>query len=251
MCCLRRAGGGYVQQEVDSAEQGPWAALGWANACSARRWRHVTSDEIYSAILERRPYAVRGMAGFYANLVPSGARRWRCGARALAALDFYVHADLFMNPTGELADVVPPVASVLEREAPKTGFEVSARRRHRAVAPVRVEPRGPVRHGDRDELARRLGRHFWDYRRGVPRATGCRALRWRRCGEPWAGGPPQTRHRKIRRGEDGAARALPRRPARSVRIPRRCWQTAIRRCRSMTSRWSARAHGLTWPSATC
>ena len=37
----------------------------------------------------------------------------RRGREALKALDFYVHADLFMNPTAELADVVLPVAIAL------------------------------------------------------------------------------------------------------------------------------------------
>ena len=34
----------------------------------------------------------------------------RHGRKALQALDFYAHLDLFMNPTAELADVVLPVA---------------------------------------------------------------------------------------------------------------------------------------------
>ena len=44
---------------------------------------------------------------------------------ALAALEFYAHADLFMNPTAEMADIVLPVASPFEREALKIGFDVS------------------------------------------------------------------------------------------------------------------------------
>jgi anaerobic selenocysteine-containing dehydrogenase len=47
------------------------------------------------------------------------------GRVALAALDFYAHADLFMTPTAMLADVVLPVASACEREALKIGFELS------------------------------------------------------------------------------------------------------------------------------
>jgi anaerobic selenocysteine-containing dehydrogenase len=47
------------------------------------------------------------------------------GREALASLDFYVHADLFMNPTAELADIVLPVATPFETEALEVGFEVS------------------------------------------------------------------------------------------------------------------------------
>ncbi|WP_430645002.1 molybdopterin-dependent oxidoreductase [Bradyrhizobium vignae] len=45
------------------------------------------------------------------------------GRAALAALDFYAHADLFMTPTASFADVVLPIASCFEREALKIGFE--------------------------------------------------------------------------------------------------------------------------------
>ncbi len=65
---------------------------------------------MYRAILEQRPYAVRGLIGFGANLLLAHADVQR-GREALAALDFYVHADLFMTPTAEMADVVLPVAT--------------------------------------------------------------------------------------------------------------------------------------------
>ncbi len=89
------------------------------------RWNNVTVQELYGAILEGEPYPVRGLAGFGANMLLAhvGAAR---GRKALAALDFYIHADMFMNPTAEFADVVLPVASPFEREALKIGFEVSA-----------------------------------------------------------------------------------------------------------------------------
>src|SRR5207247_7927660 len=83
------------------------------------------------------------------------------------ALDFYVHADLFMNPTAELADVVLPVASPFEREALKIGFDISpaAQSLVQLRRPV-VEPRGEAR-SDTEivfDLACRLGlgAHFWD-----------------------------------------------------------------------------------------
>jgi anaerobic selenocysteine-containing dehydrogenase len=130
------------------------------------RWEWVTTDEVYTAVLEQRPYAVRGMVGFGANLLMAHADTRR-GREALAALDFYVHADLFMSPTVELADIVLPVASPFEREGLKIGFDISAAAQSlvQLRRPV-VEPRGEAR-GDTEitfDLAVRLGlgRHFWD-----------------------------------------------------------------------------------------
>jgi anaerobic selenocysteine-containing dehydrogenase len=129
------------------------------------RIQHVTSDELYRAILERQPYPVRGVVGFGANLLLAHADG-RQGRHALAALDFYVHADLFMNPTAELADIVLPVASAFEREALRIGFEVSPEAQaHVQLRPRGAEPRGEAR-GDTEivfALAGRLGlgEHFW------------------------------------------------------------------------------------------
>ena len=85
---------------------------------------------------------------------------------ALAALDFYAHADLCMTPTAALADVVLPVASAFEREALKLGFEISTDAQsllqfRQAVVP----PPGEAR-ADTEivfALAERLGRgaQFW------------------------------------------------------------------------------------------
>lgn len=81
------------------------------------------------------------------------------GREALAAVDFYVHADLFMNPTAKLADIVLPVASAFETEALKIGFEVSAEAQ--LLVQVRrpvVAPRGEARSDTQIvfELARRV-----------------------------------------------------------------------------------------------
>ena len=176
------------------------------------RWQHVSSDEIYRGVLAQQPYAVRGLVGFGANLLVSHADGRR-GRQALAAFDFYVHADLFMNPTAELADVVLPVASCFEREALKIGFEVSqdaqslVQLRQRVVA-----PQGEAR-SDTEivfELAQRLGlgHHFWDgdieaaYRYQLePSGLSLDALR------KHPGGvrvPIETRYRKFAHPQDGA-----------------------------------------------
>ena len=130
------------------------------------RWNYVTSGDLYRAILDAEPYKVRGLIGFGANLLLSHADGGY-GRKALAALDFYAHADLFMTPTAELADVVLPVASAFEREALKVGFEISAEAHsliqfRQAVVP----PPGEAR-ADTDiifDLACRLGlsAQFWD-----------------------------------------------------------------------------------------
>jgi anaerobic selenocysteine-containing dehydrogenase len=86
---------------------------------------HTSTDDLYRAIIDRQPYGVRGLVVFGANLLMAHADGRR-GRKALAALDFYVHADLFMKPTAELADIVLPVATPFETGALKIGFEVSA-----------------------------------------------------------------------------------------------------------------------------
>ena len=142
-------------------------SLGWVDrALGPSRWGWVTTDEVYRGILEHHPYAVRGLVGFGANLLLAHADARR-GREALAALDFYVHADLFMTPTAELADVVLPVASAFEREGLKVGFEVNPTAQSNVQLRRRViEPRGEAR-PDTDivfDLACRLGLGdlFWN-----------------------------------------------------------------------------------------
>lgn len=153
-------------QELLSAEQRA-RTLGYEERpMGPARWQYVTTDELYRAILEEQPYRVRGLVGFGSNLLLSHSDSLR-GREALAALDFYVHADLFMNPTAEMADIVLPVASAFEREALKIGFEVSAEAQSMVQLRQRVvEPRGEAR-SDTEivfDLACRLGlgEHFWD-----------------------------------------------------------------------------------------
>lgn len=175
------------------------------------RWQQVTSDEVYRGILERQPYAVRGLVGFGANLLLSHADSGR-GREALAGLDFYVHADLFMNPTAELADIVLPVTSAFEREGLKIGFEVSQEAQSLVQLRQRVvKPQGEAR-SDIEivfDLARRLGlgAHFWDgdidaayrYQLG-PSGVSLDTLRENPGGVRV---PLQTRHRKFAEQIDG------------------------------------------------
>jgi anaerobic selenocysteine-containing dehydrogenase len=130
------------------------------------RWNYVATQDFYRAVLEGMPYPVRGLIGFGTNLLlaqgdPVGGRA------ALAALDFYAHADLFMTPTAALADIVLPVASCFEREALKIGFEINQdAQSHVQLRQAIVAPPGQAR-SDSDfifDLAVRLGlgEYFWN-----------------------------------------------------------------------------------------
>jgi anaerobic selenocysteine-containing dehydrogenase len=171
----------------------------------------TTTDELYHAIECGEPYPVRALVGFGANLLLAHAEPRR-GRAALAALDFYVHADLFMNPTAELADVVLPVATPFEREALKLGFDVSpeAQELIQLRRPAAV-PRGEAR-GDTEivfDLACRLGlgEAFWDgdidaaYREQLgPSGVALETLRANPSGVRV---PLQVRHRKYAEERDG------------------------------------------------
>jgi anaerobic selenocysteine-containing dehydrogenase len=142
-------------------------ALGLARRpLGSSRWEFVTSDDLYTGVLEGLPYRVRGVVGFGANLLLSQADGRR-GRDALAKLDFYVHADLFMTPTAKLADIVLPAASPFETEALALGFEVSPAAR--ALVQLRRPLVAPIGEARSDlqiifALAKRLGlgEHFFD-----------------------------------------------------------------------------------------
>jgi len=126
----------------------------------------VTTRELYRAILDGQPYPVRGLLGFGSNMLLAHADGGH-GRKALAALAFYAHCDLFMTPTAELADVVLPVASCFEREALKLGFEISPEAQslvqfRQAIVPPPGEARPDT--SIIFDLAARLGlgAQFWD-----------------------------------------------------------------------------------------
>ncbi len=197
--------------ELLSAEQAARALGLPERPLGPSRWGWVTTDEVYRGVLEQRPYAVRGLVGFGANLLLAHSDVLR-GRQALAALDFYVHADLFMNPTAELADVVLPVSTPFEREGLKIGFDVSpaAQSLVQLRRPV-IEPRGEAR-ADTEivfDLACRLGLgdRFWEgdidaaYRHQLaPSGVTLEALRENPGGVRV---PLRTRYRKYAEEKDG------------------------------------------------
>ena len=122
-----------------------------------RGW--VRALDVYDAIIEGRPYPIRALFTFGANILLSQPRPER-GRKALSKLDFAVHCDYFMNPTAEMADIILPVNTAWEREGLRTGFEISQRAQgHVQLRQQMVKTRGESR-SDLEiifELAQRLG----------------------------------------------------------------------------------------------
>ena len=88
------------------------------------RFEFITGEDLYRAAIDHVPYRARALVNFGANLVMGHGNSAR-GRDALAALDFFAHADMFMSPTAEQADIVLPVTSAFESEALRVGFEIS------------------------------------------------------------------------------------------------------------------------------
>jgi anaerobic selenocysteine-containing dehydrogenase len=190
------------------------------------RAKFIAALDLYRAILEDKPYPVRGLLGFGANMLMAHSDPRR-GREALTALDFYAHADMFMNPTAELADVILPAASCFEREALRFGFDVSlAAQSLVQLRPAVVAPIGETRPDANIlfALAERLGlgAEFWNgdieagYRAQLaPSGVTLEALR------AAPGGvhvPLQTRHRKYAEpGKAGVPQGF-RTPSRKVEL---------------------------------
>jgi anaerobic selenocysteine-containing dehydrogenase len=126
----------------------------------------VTAYDMYRAILTAQPYPVKGLITFGTDVLMGNGDPLR-GKTALEALDFYVHVDLFANPSASLADLLLPAASCWEREALRpslgTGAETAtwAQFREVVVQPL-YESRSEV--SIIVDLATRLGlgEHFFN-----------------------------------------------------------------------------------------
>jgi anaerobic selenocysteine-containing dehydrogenase/ferredoxin-NADP reductase len=81
----------------------------------------IVAHDFYTAVLESRPYPVRALIGFGSNLAVAHANSRR-GRDAFRALDFYVHCDIFENPSSKYADILLPVNTQWERDALRVGF---------------------------------------------------------------------------------------------------------------------------------
>jgi anaerobic selenocysteine-containing dehydrogenase len=121
--------------------------------------------DIFTAILENRPYPVKALLNFGSNTVLNTGDSQRARA-AFRALEFAVAAELFMTPTAELCDYVLPATSFLEMANLSNDFKHRQEGRlHVQYRPAVVEPLGERRSDTWIvfELAKRLGLgdKFW------------------------------------------------------------------------------------------
>ncbi|MEZ0053799.1 anaerobic selenocysteine-containing dehydrogenase/ferredoxin-NADP reductase [Mycobacterium sp. MAA66] len=119
----------------------------------------ITARDMYRAISEHAPYPVRALVAFGTNLLLAQSDT-DAAREALAEVEFYVHCDLFENPSAQYADIVLPVSSPWEHEGIRFGFEISdAAAALIQLRPRMVSPRGESR-ADYEiafDLACRLG----------------------------------------------------------------------------------------------
>ncbi|MGE5302951.1 MAG: molybdopterin-containing oxidoreductase family protein [Alphaproteobacteria bacterium] len=121
--------------------------------------------DVYTAILEERPYPVKAFLNFGSNLIMSNADSRRARA-AFQKVEFSVATELFMTPTAALCDYVLPASSFLEMANLATAFDHRpAGKTHLQYRPAVVEPLFERRSDTWIifELARRIGldSEFW------------------------------------------------------------------------------------------
>ncbi len=123
-------------------------------------------NDFFRAVLEGIPFPMKALVSFGGNLIV-GNPESHVAYKALSSLEFYVHAEHFMTPATQLADIVLPAASFWETWDVKAGFRHSQKasshvQLRQAVVPPRHESKP-----DRDiifALAQRLGLadKFWN-----------------------------------------------------------------------------------------
>ncbi|HLZ72689.1 MAG TPA: molybdopterin-dependent oxidoreductase [Dehalococcoidia bacterium] len=122
----------------------------------------VRAADVYRAIQTGQPYPVKGLLAFGSDPLVAHADPL-VGKQALDALDFYVHVDLFANPSAACADLLLPAASCWESEAVLPGAPPHALAEHTGTwaqyRPAVVKPVGEARPDLAIifELAQRLG----------------------------------------------------------------------------------------------
>ena len=130
----------------------------------------VPAYEVYRTVLTGDPYPVKALVTFGSDLLLGRGDPVR-GKAALAALDFYMHVDMFCNPSASFADLLLPACTCWEREAFLPSFIDAAYQLAEDTATwVQLRPRviPPLYESRSDleivfDLAKRLGvgEHFF------------------------------------------------------------------------------------------
>lgn len=81
----------------------------------------IQAYEVFESILSEKPYPIKAMVAFGGNIITANSHSG-VGRDALIRLGFYAHADLFMNPSAELADIVLPASTLYESYHLRMGF---------------------------------------------------------------------------------------------------------------------------------
>ena len=166
------------------------------------RWNSVTTRDFYRAILEEKPYPVRGLLGFGSNMVLAHADGGH-GRKALAALEFYAHCRSVHDarpPSSPTSCCPSPHASNARRL--KIGFEISPEAQ--SLIQLRQAVGAAARRG-----SPRHRHHFRSRRPAGPRRRLLERRHRRRLSPP---ARPQRRHpgavaRRSVRGARAAANA--------------------------------------------
>jgi anaerobic selenocysteine-containing dehydrogenase len=113
-------------------------------------WRAHT-DLVLEQIFSEKPYPIRGLWMQTCNPVAGIGMDPKKWAEALKKLDFVVAVDLFMTPSTQLADVVLPAASFLEKDSVRTWW-IPLQTINRAISVGECQPDVEINF----ELARRF-----------------------------------------------------------------------------------------------
>ena len=126
----------------------------------------VQPYEVYRGILSAQPYPVKALVTFGGDTLLGSGDPLQ-GNAALEALEFYMHMDMFANPSSACADLLLPASTCWEREALMPSFETAEDTKTWAqLRPAVVQPLHESR-GDLEvifDLVKRLGlgEHFFD-----------------------------------------------------------------------------------------
>jgi anaerobic selenocysteine-containing dehydrogenase len=126
----------------------------------------VQAAEVYRAILTGQPYPVKAMVLFGSDPLLAHGDPLR-GKAALESLDFYVHVDMFANPSAMFADLLLPACTCWECEALRPSFGGAEDTATWVQLRPAVVPPLPESRPDLEilfDLATRLGvgQHFFD-----------------------------------------------------------------------------------------